>query len=154
MLKAKFKNMYRTKSGRQMFVYNVTGTAAELAQYKEAQAEHYVEDEATGHPLYFSSRMLSYNRKEAVELMITTAGKVVVDETDKVFDRAARLDEATITEEAKLLARQNLGLSNGEKAEAVTTATQTAARQVELEAVAAEVEDAEIVDELNDEPAA
>jgi len=149
MLKAKFKNMYRTKSGHQMFVYNVTGTAAELAQFEEAQGEHFVKDEVTSHPLYFSSRMLSYDRKAAVELMITTAGKVVVDETDKVFDRAMRLDEATISEEAKLLARQNLGLSNGEKAEAAKTAPQTAARKTELEAI----EDAVVIeDELNDEP--
>jgi len=79
--------------------------------------------------------------------MITTAGKVVVDETDKVFDRAMRLDEATISEEAKLLARQNLGLSNGEKAEAAQTAPQTAARKTEFEVI----EDTVVVDDLNDD---
>ena len=140
MLKATFKSMYRTKSGKQMFVYSVSGSAAELSQFEAAQGQHFVKDEASGAPLYFSNRLLSYDKAKKIDLMITQpsdaypAGRVAVDETDKVFERAALLDNETIRQEAKIIARQNLGLSVGEKAEASAPAA-TPVRQPELEKV-------------------
>jgi len=45
MLTAKFKSSYRKMDKNQqpttVFVFAVTGTAEELAKYKEAQGEHY-----------------------------------------------------------------------------------------------------------------
>jgi hypothetical protein len=137
MLKATFKSMYRIKNGKQMFVYSVSGSAAELAQFEAAQGEHFVKDEVSGAPLYFSNRLLSYDQTAKIDLMITQptdaypAGRVAVNETNKTFERAAMLNKETIRQEAKIIARQNLGLSVGEKAEASTPAA-TAVRQPEL----------------------
>ena len=129
-MKAKIENYYRSKkTGLPVFVYVVSGTEAELSAYKEAQEAvklpnnktAYVEDES-GRPLYFSTRPLSTKRSESVELMITTNGRIVADDLDKVLTQQATLDDYILREQAKLMAMQAIGQA-GVQAVADLTAT-------------------------------
>jgi hypothetical protein len=78
-MKATFNNSYpkRAKNGNMVdvFVYHVTGTTQELADYKAVRGDQYREDSATGAPLFFSLNYVG----ETVDLMITTNGNVVAD---------------------------------------------------------------------------
>lgn len=78
-MKATFNNSYpkRAKNGNMIdvFVYHVSGTAQELADYKEVRGVQYREDGTTGQPLFFSLNYVG----ETVDLMITTNGNVVAD---------------------------------------------------------------------------
>lgn len=76
---------YRSKNGNPTFVYAVSGTANDLAAFKEAQGEFYREDESTGSPLWFTTRCVGDNGK----LIITTNGKVVPDMS--AYDQAASI---------------------------------------------------------------
>ena len=74
MLKAKFASNYRSKKGNAVFVYDVTGTATELAAFKAVQGANYRESEKKT-PLFFNSRYSG----DSLNLIITTNGKLVVD---------------------------------------------------------------------------
>ncbi len=140
-MKATFKSMYRSKkSGKPVFVYSVSGTEAEIQQFKEAQGTNLVVDEVTGKPLFFSTRMLSYNPKEKIDLIITGKGNVVADDTAKMFERAALVDQEAIKAEGTFIARANLGLSNGEKAVAETAPAQTAKPSANIPAFSDDLE--------------
>lgn len=67
-----------------MFVYMVTGTETELADYKAAQGEHYRESDDS-EPLYFSNKFVGKSTK----LIITAKNKVVPDTS--MYDQAASL---------------------------------------------------------------
>lgn len=84
-MKIKLIRSYRSKNGNATFVYGVTGSANDLAAYKEAQGEYYREDETTGQPLWFTTRCVGDNGK----LIITTNGKIVPDMS--AFDQAASI---------------------------------------------------------------
>ena len=145
-MKCKYKSMYR-KNGRTVFVYTVTGTEAQIQQYKEAQGSNLRVDEATGAPLFYSTRLLSFDPKESIDLIITSKGGVAVDESKKIFQRAFLVDQAAIAAEGTIIARQNLGLSNGEKAEAAP-ASAPAKPSSSIPAFNEELEDADIVEEV------
>lgn len=148
MLKASFKGMYRTKNGKPMFVYFVSGTKAEVAQYTEAQGENFRADEATSKPLYFSNRLLSFNKTEQVDLLITGAGKVVADETNKIFTREALIFQAETT----LQARINLGLEKPEGAASLTAPTKIADPLQTVNTETGEITNAVLVEESEDNP--
>ena len=77
---------YRSKSkGLPTFVYTVTGTAEQLAAYKEAQGTYYREDEENKAPLWFTTRCIGPQGK----ILITTNGNIVADMSE--FDQAASL---------------------------------------------------------------
>lgn len=75
---------YRSKNGNPTFVYKVTGNAADLESFKDAQGEFYREDDQ-GHPLWFTTRCIGPNGK----LIITTNGNIVPDMS--AFDQAASI---------------------------------------------------------------
>jgi hypothetical protein len=58
-----------------VFVYAVSGTKSELADYKKAKGEDYREDKETGEPLFYSLNYVG----EVCPLIITTNGNVVAD---------------------------------------------------------------------------
>jgi len=67
-----------------VFVYAVTGTDAELAQYKETQGANYRESD-DGEPLWFTTRASG----DRPVLLFTSKGQVVPDMS--AFDKAASL---------------------------------------------------------------
>lgn len=82
MLRAKIDGNYRSKNGHDVFRYLVSGTPAELAAYKaavEEDGDFYREDEK-GTPLFFT---INYSG-DVVNLIITTNGNVVADNSDIV----------------------------------------------------------------------
>ena len=81
-MKATFKSSYRKMDKNQqpttVFVFAVTGTAEELAKYKEAQGEHYKAN-PDGEVLWFTTRF----QGDVVKLSISAkSGKVVADNTE------------------------------------------------------------------------
>lgn len=114
-MKAKFVNYYRKDAGKKVFVYVVSGSNAEIEDYKAAQGENLrLQDEDATKPLFFSMRPLSANPSESITLTITTNGKIVADDSNKVFSQEAKLEEYILMEKAKLMARQEMssGIAN------------------------------------------
>lgn len=109
-MKIKLIRSYRSKKGNPTFVYGVTGSANDLAAYKEAQGSFYREDDSTGQPLWFTTRCVGENGS----LIITTNGKIVPDMSK--FDQAASLASqygGNFGEElAKMTAANILGVSS------------------------------------------
>lgn len=55
-LKGELVNQYISKNTKtETFVYEVSGKAEELEQFKETQGEYYREDEVSGKPLFFTT---------------------------------------------------------------------------------------------------
>ena len=76
---------YRSGNGNPVFVYSVSGTQAELDAFAQAQGDYHRVDEATGKPLWFTTRGVGPKGK----LIITTNGNIVADMS--AFDMAASL---------------------------------------------------------------
>ena len=134
-MKAQLSNYYRKQGGLMVFVYLVIGTIIELAKYKETQGTNYRENEK-GEPLFFSSRALSTNRTEKVDLTITTNGRVVADDLNKILNQEAKLDDYVLQEKAKLMASIALG-SGGVDHLTDLTSSRTIATPAEVEEVIA-----------------
>jgi hypothetical protein len=91
-MKAKFTHSYKKADSKNpgqakdVYVYAVSGTAAELAAYKTAQAEQFREDE-TGAPLWFTTKVLPQNVVLAIS---QKSGKIYADtsEGDKINNLA------------------------------------------------------------------
>jgi hypothetical protein len=83
-MKIKLARSYRSKNGNPTFVYEVTGSESDLSDYKDAQGEHYREDD-NGTALWFTTRCVGPNGK----LIITTNGNIVPDMS--AFDQAASI---------------------------------------------------------------
>ena len=79
------KRSYVSKNGNTTFVYAVSGSKTELAQFETAQGENHRVDDVTGEPLWFTTRCIGKTGK----LIITTNGNVVPDMSE--FDQAASL---------------------------------------------------------------
>lgn len=108
MLKAKLSNYYRSaKTGQPVFVYFVTGTPEEMEAFKAAKGSFYRED-ATGNVLHFSSRALSNNRNETINLTITTNNSIVADDLNKVLAQNEKLEDYILREQARVMATQAL----------------------------------------------
>ena len=84
-MKVFLQRSYRSKNGHATFVYKVTGSAADLASYEEAQGEYYREDDTTGEPLWFTTRCIG----QSGSLIITSKGNIVPDMS--AFDQAASI---------------------------------------------------------------
>lgn len=105
-MKIKYLRQYRKKgTGQLVFVYTVIGNEKQLAAYKEAQGENYIEDEETKAPLFFTTRFAGKNGS----LIVSNEGRVSADMSQ--FDQANSLIEqfpgalgnAIAAETAKLL---------------------------------------------------
>lgn len=108
-MKIKMIRSYRSKKGNPTFVYGVTGSAEDLAKYKDIQGTYYREDDVTGQPLWFTTRCVG----EQGDLIITTNNKIVPDMSkfDQASSIAAQYGGNFGEELAKLTAMQILGHS-------------------------------------------
>ena len=84
-MKVSLQRSYRSKNGHVTFVYKVTGSAADLSAYVDAQGEYYREDETTGDALWFTTRCIG----QSGTLIITSNGNIVPDMS--AFDQAASI---------------------------------------------------------------
>jgi len=118
-MKIKFIRSYRSKKGNVTFVYNVTGSEADIAAYKEAQGEFYREDD-TKKPLWFTTRFVG----DTGALIITTNGNIVPDmsEYDKAASVASQYGGNFGQALADQAARKILGTAPIEEAAPVATA--------------------------------
>lgn len=84
-LTAQFSHYIRkTKNvGDIIWIYNITGTPLELDIYKNIQGGKYSESES-GFPVYLSEIVLSTNRNEIINIIITEDGKVIPDKYKKI----------------------------------------------------------------------
>lgn len=114
-LKGTATSSYRSQRGTRVFVYNVTGSNAELGKFKEAQGDNYRETD-TGVPLFFFAMGQGRSPKPTINLVITTNNRVVIDDTRDVLAREALIDQHMITQQA---------IVRAEIAEGVRTITRT-----------------------------
>jgi hypothetical protein len=80
-MKIKLLSSYRNGNGNVVFVYKVTGSKNQIATYVEAQSEYlkYEDGDETKSPLFFTTNFAGNDG----ELVITQAGKIVVDTTEQ-----------------------------------------------------------------------
>jgi len=109
-MNVKFKNSYRSAKGNTVFRYAVSGTATQLESYKTAQGENHRIDDATGEPIWFTTRFIGTTGK----LIVTSKGNIVPDMS--AYEQAKSLSEQFGgnfgAEIAKLAAAQLLGTGN------------------------------------------
>jgi hypothetical protein len=85
-LKAEFKRSYTKKESlNKVFVYEVTGSKADMEKYETIQGEFYKVDNESGKALYFASKFFG----DHGNLIITSNNNVVPDMSE--FDKAASL---------------------------------------------------------------
>ena len=113
-MKATFSNSYpkRSKNGNvvDVFVYHVSGSDAELSDYKAVKGSEYREDSVSGKPLFFSLNYIG----ETCELMITTNNNVVADTSNlrKAANLASQYDFLKDQLADKLLNSLGFGMPN------------------------------------------
>lgn len=80
-MKIKLLSSYRNGKGNIVFVYRVSGTKTQMAQYIESQGEYlkYEDDDDTKSPLYFDTKYAGENGS----LIITQKGRAVIDNTEE-----------------------------------------------------------------------
>jgi len=84
-MKVKYLSSYRSTKGNTVFRYAVTGSKEQIDAYKAAQGDNYREDEATGQPIWFTTRFIG----NTGTLIHTTNGKIVPDMS--AYEQAASL---------------------------------------------------------------
>jgi len=109
-LNAKFERKYRSaKSGNNVFVYGVTGSADALKAYQEAQGANYRTND-DGKPIYFSNKSFGLEG----QLLITANGNVIFDDTQlsmtaDMIERFATSSPLVAKAMADAFAKQLLG---------------------------------------------
>jgi hypothetical protein len=83
-MKIKLSRSYKSKNGNTVFVYTVSGSEKQIAEYKEAQGDQFRETE-NGEALWFTTRCVG----NTGTLIITSKGKIVPDMS--AFEQAASL---------------------------------------------------------------
>lgn len=80
-MKIKLLSSYRNGKGNIVFVYKVTGSKSQMAQYIESQGEYlkYQDDDESLSPLYFDTKYAG----ETGSLIITQKGRAVIDNTEE-----------------------------------------------------------------------
>jgi hypothetical protein len=116
-MKINLTRSYRSKNGNTVFVYAVSGTNEQLKQFAAAQGDNHRVDEATGTPLWFTTRCVGQNGT----LIITSNNKVVPDmsQYDQADSLAKQYGGNLGQELAKAAAEKLIGVG----AQAVTPAT-------------------------------
>lgn len=84
-MKATLSRSYKSSKGNTVFVYSVSGNPSDLEAFAQAQGDYHRVDEASGTPLWFTTRCIG----QTGTLLITSNGKVVPDMS--AFDQAASL---------------------------------------------------------------
>lgn len=116
-MKINLTRSYRSKNGNTVFVYAVSGTNEQLKQFAAAQGDNHRVDEATGTPLWFTTRCVG----QTGMLIITSNNKVVPDmsQYDQADSLAKQYGGNLGQELAKAAAEKLIGAS----AQAVTPTT-------------------------------
>jgi len=107
-MRATFLQEYRSKATKNLvYLYEVTGTAAELAAYEEAQGVHFRTSKETGKPLFYHWEFAG----NSPNLLISKSGKVFPDmsEFNKMASLAKQFGGNLGQELAKEAARMLLG---------------------------------------------
>ena len=99
-MKVTMQRSYKSKNGNRTFVYTVTGSNAEMEDYREAQGEYYREDDKTNQALWFTTKCIG----KAGTLLITDNGNIVPDMSE--FDEAASLAQQYGGNLGEMLARE------------------------------------------------
>jgi hypothetical protein len=90
-MKGKLVNSY-PKNGRSIYVFEVTGTEDELANYKLAKGEYHRENDA-GVPLFFSPNVFSCTKKgDTIVLSMNEAGSVYVEDLMADIAKTKRIE--------------------------------------------------------------
>ncbi len=95
----KQRSYYKSETQNRVFVYAITGTPAEIEEYKEAQGSNLVLDDETGAPLMFTTTFIGNNVQNVIK---SEAGNYYIDRT--AFDERRALAEAAGGDFAKSLA--------------------------------------------------
>jgi hypothetical protein len=112
-MKAKYVRCYKKADGnggvRTVFVYEVNGSADQLAKYKISQGDHFVEDDDSGKALFFTVDFMGDN----AELIITAKNNVVqnTEEYDKQASLVAQAGGDLGAEIAKIAAQRLMGVT-------------------------------------------
>jgi len=112
-LLATYDSVYRSKKGTPVCRYIVTGTAAEMKQFKKSQGEYFTEDPAKG-VLYFSTT----DHGDKVNLIINDAGNCYADNSEQlrmemqVKQAGGNLGDALASELAKKIVSASSGSRN------------------------------------------
>jgi len=99
-LEARFREMYRDESDKPVFVYSVCGTFEELLVFKETQGSNYISDK-DGTPLFLSQRILSFDKKNSIPLIVHENGQIVADYHEKILERKSTIEKATQNEKLR-----------------------------------------------------
>lgn len=132
----KYLRSYKKSDGkggvRTVFVYEVNGNEAAIAEYKKSQGDHYVQDDDTGKSLFFTIDFAGDNGS----LIITSKGEAIVDteEYDKAASQVAQAGGNLGEEIAKIAAQRLMGGAPAPVAEAAPVARTTETPESSLEA--------------------
>jgi len=146
-LKAINTGSYRSKAGNRVFTYIVKGTVTELARYKEAQGDRYVENNEKV-PMFFLTKLPGVKLKAQIDLTVTTNNRVVVDDTADVLKRELVIDNAMIDHQARIRAELEEGITKRVDTRTAVTIQPAASNATPATATS---EDAAI-DELDKQP--
>ena len=122
-MKIKLLRSYRSQNGNATFVYGVSGSADQLAKYKEIQGDFYREDE--NGPLFFTVNCVG----KAGKLIITSNNKIVPDMS--AFDQAASLAKQYGGNFGEQLAKQAAAELIGGSGSTPTASTEEVAEEAE-----------------------
>lgn len=76
--KSVFPHTDKNGTKRDRFVFEVSGSEKDIAEYKKAQGDFYSEDKKSGKPLFYSFNCAVDGSK----LVITEKGKIFVDDSE------------------------------------------------------------------------
>ena len=106
-MKGKLIRQYTNANGRKVFVYAISGSESQLAEFEASQGQYFRTDD-TGNPLFFS---IDYHGENA-KFGISSKGKVYADtsQIDKISALVSKHEGTQLGAElAKEGARQLLG---------------------------------------------
>lgn len=132
----KYLRSYKKSDGkggvRTVFVYEVNGNEAAIAEYKKSQGDHFVQDEETGKALFFTIDFAGDNGK----LLITSKGEAIVDteEYDKAASQVAQAGGNLGEEIAKIAAQRLMGVAPSAPEAPVARTTETPSTEASMEA--------------------
>ncbi len=141
MLTGKFSKTYKKagKDGivRPRFVYEVSGSEAELAQYKESLESRgiaYHEDDKSGKPLFFSLNFTGNN----VDITFTQDGRAIIDDSKLVTMSSMAENAGGLLGQA--IAQQAAAMLLGTVGAPASAPAQVPAPQAEVSAEDADIE--------------
>lgn len=124
-MKAKLKSFYRKDAFTKVFVFTVSGSDEELADYKSVKGNYYREDSTTKEPLFFSSSTNGVTLGGSIELIKNYDGNdYIVDNTANEIQREMQIEQRMLDLEAqerfnRMKYGNNINFATGEVVEQV-----------------------------------